>query len=531
MHVWPQLLAFAGLTGAALCLYVWTAAPGLTWANHGPDGGELVAAALSNGVPHPPGYPLYILLLQGWLAVGEWWLPEAEPARLGNLFSAVCAAISAGVTVLVAAHVLRRLPQRAVDAVHGSAPSIGRRWPWAVLVGVAWAAAPLPWGQALITEVYGLHMLLVALLGWVVLVKPARPLYLLPVVALSLAHHLTTVLLLPAVLYLAWASSPAGIGFTRASLRALARIGAILLGASVLGALFYFRLPLAAATAPPINWGYPDNWAGFWWVVSAEAYRGYLFNVPVGGIFSRVAQWANTLTVQYTPVGLGAGLVGLAHLDDRAPRLRNFSLLWTVPVSVYSVSYYTRDSEIYLLPVIWLLAVWMAVGLPHCVDWLVAHSPQALRLRKSLLETGLAGLLLAGMLLLIGVRMPTMSLRNDVEAERFLYNVDSVLEPDSIIVSSGDAETFALWYGAWGNGQLLRNGREPILINYSLLQFDWYRRLLSERYPNVPGVDGPFEELLQANSSLRPIFFSEELSAVSEEQLQPVGQIWRYTAQ
>ena len=35
------------------------------------EGGELVTAALVNGVPHPPGYPLYILLLQGWLRLAQ----------------------------------------------------------------------------------------------------------------------------------------------------------------------------------------------------------------------------------------------------------------------------------------------------------------------------------------------------------------------------------------------------------------------------------------------------------------------------
>ena len=45
----------------------------------------------------------------------------------------------------------------------------------------------------------------------------------------------------------------------------------------LLGALFYVRIPLAAANGPPpINWGYADQWEGFWWLVSGAAYRGYL---------------------------------------------------------------------------------------------------------------------------------------------------------------------------------------------------------------------------------------------------------------
>ncbi len=65
---WSGSLAVLLSTGLAFLLYWWTAAPGLSWAHQGADGGELLAAAVRNGVPHPPGYPLYIWLLQGWLS-------------------------------------------------------------------------------------------------------------------------------------------------------------------------------------------------------------------------------------------------------------------------------------------------------------------------------------------------------------------------------------------------------------------------------------------------------------------------------
>ncbi|MCB0097459.1 MAG: DUF2723 domain-containing protein, partial [Caldilineaceae bacterium] len=75
-------LVVLAVVGLAFALYVATMAPGLTWANQGADGGELIAAARTNGVPHPPGYPLYILLLQLWLKVTGVLFPGSEPARL-----------------------------------------------------------------------------------------------------------------------------------------------------------------------------------------------------------------------------------------------------------------------------------------------------------------------------------------------------------------------------------------------------------------------------------------------------------------
>ena len=45
-----------------MAVYLASLAPGLTWANFGADGGDLIAAAATGGVAHPTGYPFYLLL-------------------------------------------------------------------------------------------------------------------------------------------------------------------------------------------------------------------------------------------------------------------------------------------------------------------------------------------------------------------------------------------------------------------------------------------------------------------------------------
>ena len=46
----------------ALAVYLRTAPSGLTWAHDSADGGDLIAAALVRGVPHPSGYPTFDLV-------------------------------------------------------------------------------------------------------------------------------------------------------------------------------------------------------------------------------------------------------------------------------------------------------------------------------------------------------------------------------------------------------------------------------------------------------------------------------------
>src|SRR5690606_1097087 len=190
---------------------------------------------------HPPGYPFYILLLQGWLFLGRLFI-TATPARLGNLLSALCAAASVGVTVATAGRLL--------------APR-SDRWLWAAMGGLAWAVTPLLWSQALITEVYALHALLIALAGWAALSQPIRRPVLVVALALGAAHHLTSLLLWPALAYLLW-SEPAGRGQGRW------RVWWLLALAGIAGSLFYLRILWAAGAdpPPPVNWGYADNLAG-----------------------------------------------------------------------------------------------------------------------------------------------------------------------------------------------------------------------------------------------------------------------------
>ena len=42
-------------------LYALTMPPGLTWAYDSADGGDFLAAIATRGVPHPSGYPTYLL--------------------------------------------------------------------------------------------------------------------------------------------------------------------------------------------------------------------------------------------------------------------------------------------------------------------------------------------------------------------------------------------------------------------------------------------------------------------------------------
>ncbi len=451
---WPALVAGP----AAFLCYAVTLAPGLTWAHRGSDGGDYLAAALTRGVPHPPGYPTYIVLLRAALAI---W--PAEPARVGAWLSALCAAL--GVAVFA-------------DLAAGLFPdSAWSKWS-SLVAALALVVSPSLWSQAVITEVHTLQFLFVILLTaplwrWRQAVDHGRdgaP----PLIAagllfgLALGNHLTILLLaVPATVWL-WRGR-----------RALDRsvLGRVLL-AMALGLTAYLYLPLAAAGDPPVNWGDPRTPLRFWDVVSAQMYRPLAFGVRAGDLPGRVAAWASEGLRQFALPGLILAGLGLWRLDRCRHDIWRFTLLTALVFSIFAVAYDAPDSYLYLIPAWIAVGFWVAAGLTWTLDSF-AHS------RWPAVAPVLLAVALAMPVLQAARWFETMDARRDPSAERFLESVLSEAEPNAVLLTSGDARTFALWYAIYGRQ------RRPDLtpVNVRLYAFPWYRKTLDSYHPQLAAAD------------------------------------------
>ena len=295
---WPLSLAPWLAVACALALYALTAAPWLTWANDGADGGDLVTAAMVGGVPHPSGYPTYCLLGRLFAL-----LPLGSVAHRFNLFSAVAAAGAVGMVSLCALQVLER-----------SGPSLARAL-IALGVALAAAAAPALWSQATISEVYALNALFFAALLYIALRRPTSPWVWAAggaLLGLGLGNHLTLIFVAPALAILL-----APVAERR---RIAAGAAGLLLGLSV-----YLYIPLAARADPPVNWGNPRTWQGFWWLVSGQAYHGYAFSLPLRYLPARLGAWLRLIANQYTFLGLALALNGLWSWIENGARLSSAS--------------------------------------------------------------------------------------------------------------------------------------------------------------------------------------------------------------
>ena len=381
-RMWPLAAVTAAI---ALAVYLPTVARDLSWAGAAGDGGELITASFTLGVPHPPGYPTYV-------ALGKLFslLPLGTAAFRYNLFSAVGAAGAAG---LLAAAIRAQWGERVGPLA-------------AAVVALSFAFLPLVWSQAVVAEVYALNLLLVAalVLAWAGR-APAAVVGLL--LGLAVTTHPTSLLLLPMALL--------GVGQDRARL----------LAGIVIGLTPLLLLPWLARGDSPVVWGQPDTLGGWWWLVSGRLYAAN-FSFPPDG--QRVAALLRALALG--PAALIAGrraatgpLADVAtQTVERDPRPLLLGATATL-YALFALAYATQDAAVLLLPALLLLAVLLAPLVARLGQW-------SLALPLVLAVVGLAGR--------AGSAEPSP---RALAAAAF-----DATPPHAVLLTPGDRSLFALWY-------------------------------------------------------------------------------------
>lgn len=421
---------------AALAVYLLTLAPDITWAHDGADGGDLITAVMTGGVPHPPGYPTYLLL--SWPLTR---LPLGNPAWRLNLFSALCAACSAGLVTLTVAQVTGPMGYKAQAA---RAAGVG--------AGLLLAWSPVLWSQAVIAEVYTLSALWTALIVFWAIGHSNKPAWLGLWFGLALGTSPVLILIGPL----------AAIALGRQSKHWLQAGLGLLIGLTV-----FAVLPLRASSGAPVNWGDPSTLQGFWWLITAELYRGYVFALPLGSLGTRLLAWASMIARQFTPIGALIGLWGLLRLKRARLGLVAAILVAFLCLSAFAIGYNTRDSYVYLIPPFVLLAIGGGIGLGEVL------------IRLEGLANRLPGLRWAAVLVLPLIELafgwPAADLHADRVAMDFGQAIMAQAPQQAVLVTSEDAHTFTLWYFRYVRGER----PDVTIVDQDMLGMSWYRSTIA----------------------------------------------------
>jgi len=512
------------------------------------DSGEFIATSWILGIPHPPGTPLYVLL--GRVAC---LFPFGTVAERVNGLSAMAGALAVFFTVLATARLLRPraqdVPQwswivpvgsivagfftgfsntfwiNSIEAeVYSLSSMVMAIALWATLVWRDGAEADEPAGdgRSLLLVFYLLSLSIAIHLG-TYLILPG----LIVLVAMERRHTILTgrdlllwCVCFPVALLLcfkagAGARGPLILGVVAIALALTQRRGfvATLIALFVLGVSVHLYLLIRANLDPQINEAAPKTWSALWDVLARKQY-------PPTNIFERRAPFwfqVDRLYLYYlrdqfvlAPGGvlarvlpLALGILGAIALFMRRPRDGAMMLAHFLVMSLLLLTYLNlsgtfnpdthhweigevRERDYFFAPSFTFFAMWIGIG----VAALLAELARSRAQRVLPLAAGVAILL---SLAPLRAGFASHDRRGSFIARDYGYNILNFVEPNAMIFTNGDNDTFPLWYLQEVEGVR----RDVRIVCLSLLNTGWYIKQLRDYEPKVPiaWTDGEIDSL------------------------------------
>ncbi len=332
-----RLLASLLLALSTFLVYLRTLAPGV----YGFDSAELATGVFTQGLVHPPGNPLYLLI--GKLFT---FLPFGDVAYRMNIMSAVFASLTAVLLFWTIENIIE-----------------GRFAAWCA--AFLFAFSNYFWQMALVTEVY--TPLTAFLAGDLLLVSLWRrrglTKYLLAfslLYGLTLAMHTSAILIAPAFAWLILSASN-----WKKSHWALVVPMFVLF---VIGLSPYLYLSIRADASPGIDYSRVygvdlSTPSGLWWMVSGQAYSFFVFGYEWKDVPGEFLRFVSYLWRNYLGIGVILGLIGVAWLGRKSPSWLVGLLLAFAANVVFFINYRVMDKDTMFLPAYLVWAVFAAGGL------------------------------------------------------------------------------------------------------------------------------------------------------------------------
>jgi 4-amino-4-deoxy-L-arabinose transferase-like glycosyltransferase len=404
--------------------YVLTLLPGVGYAG---DTAKLQFIGYVLGTPHVTGYPTYVVSNYLFTTL----FPLGSLAYKANLLSALFAVLAA----LLLYAMLRLLDIRRMVALASV---------------LAFGLTPTLWLHATVAEVYTLNVLFVALVSYCLLRWhiAGQELYFYlgcAAYALSFGNHLTMITLLPAVVWLVWATEPRVFLDVRKVATVLLFI---VLGAAQYAYIFW---RVADPTTQYLEMA-PTTFATFVDDVTGGRWKNSMFAFsPREVLLDRVAFVLALLNREY-PFVLAFAALGVLVLRRRPVQV--FLLLALAGNVLFSMNYDIPDIAPYFLPTLLLLAVYLAVAL----DW--THAA----LSQQQIHASLATLLLLLPLAYWGMNAEPLRLEANTVGAEVVYDVLQTVESDAVIVSPHYPFEQYFWYYLIGEEEWQAR-RDVYLIN------------------------------------------------------------------
>ena len=465
------------------------------------DCGEFIACSYTLGIPHPPGAPLYLLVgrLFSLVPIG------GEIAARVNFISVLTSALTILFIYLITVRMIAG-PERSGDGFPQSLVRYGGSAVAALLLAFSYTF----WFNAVEAEVYAPSLFFTTLGIWLALrwvdrhEQPDALRYLLFIAylfGLAGGVHLLCLLAIPSIVWLVLATRP----------RTLARpqvwIGAVLLFG--LAYTTYYALYIRSGLNPLIDENNPENWTNFYQFLQRQQYgtesllvamfdrkapfweyqMGYMFlkyllqqfSFPLGA-FPAVFREAVVLV---PTVPLLIGLLGAVMQFRRDPVMFVMLLGLFLPMGVGLALYLNmadpqpRERDYIFAGSFVILAIWVGLGAAAIIE-------EAVRFAQRRNWGRLVPVTVVAALLSLPLSALALGYHEHDRADNFIahdygYNILASCEPNAILFTNGDNDTFPLWFL-----QEVKGFRRDVRVaNLSLLNTPWYIKQLRDFEPKL----------------------------------------------
>jgi tetratricopeptide (TPR) repeat protein len=302
------------------------------------------------------------------------------------------------------------------------------------------------------------------------------------------------------------------------------------LGAAALavaaGLLPFLYLPIRSAMDPLLDWGNPESWQNFWYMVRRSQFAGIEAgaDVTLGGRLMHLRDVAVRLAfVELTPLCVPLAAMGVYRLFQR-------HRLWACSTAVMAgasiigpivlLDFPYEPSRVfvlrvYLIQAVVLVALWAAVGLDSLAARLAQGRPSLRVVASLILPAAVAG-----------AHFDANDLRGDDLARRHASAILATLPRDAILLGvRDDADLFPLLYAKAVEGE---RPDVTVIDDFGLVFNRWRGRPLADRVVRRRAELMAYREraVALAQASGRPVFYIHAPEGTRHE-VEPFGILCR----
>ncbi len=435
-------------------VYMITLVPGITYT----DSGELMGAASTFGIPHPTGYPLFILISNIWNLLP---LP-IDAAYQFNILSALCVSLSSMVFYFSGSKLLKYFKEsKDLNLSETSSNFVS------LAFAFLYAFTSTIWHEALAFEVYPVQNLMINLVMFLTLravlsdydIKKYMAVTF--VLGLAFANHMTSILMVPALLFIFFKRPDAKFGAV-ASAKSMLFIFLPL----IFGAALYSVLPIRSSMSPEFDWGgVSRSFDKFWYHVSGKQYQVWMFS-GADAFKENLGEFFSKLLKEFAYIGFIPTLLGLWFGKKYSKTLLVFFVILAVTCIIYASNYNIHDIDAYYSLAYIAFSFLGLFSVPY--------------LMQMLKDPKLTPVLFIIPVVMLGTNYSANNRSGEVFVPEYTNNLVNNLDQNAIVLSAQwDYWNSAFWYMQRVEGQR----KDVVLIEKELLRRTWYLQQLRNWYP------------------------------------------------